>query len=1009
MSLFVHQDAPLQKRIRLLALVPPLVLAGVILVALGVAAWRTGSEVRTQVSQMASGGLDRAASDFRTLAEVTQSERARQVNLALRVAMDVRDRQGGFSADGQGVAWKAVNQFDKGVREVTLPKMLVGKTWLAQNADPAIPTPLVDEVTRLTGAAATVFQRMDAQGNMLRVATSVKNKEGKRGVGTYIPAVQPDGQPNPVVQKVLRGERFEGRAFVVDAWYLTAYEPLVDGKGHVWGMLFVGVREDSLEAIRAAVVANRMGETGHVQVVGARGAQRGVVVIAPRGHQAGDNLLQDKDPVERAFAERVVDNALRLEGGAVGRAEHGVRRAAYTYFAPWDWVIVAEMDEAEAVAAATHVDRSLLWTALAVLALTVALLLCAAWWARRSAAAMAAPVEEMAQAAKRIAVGDLAVTIGYRGGDEVGLLADAFRATVEYVGEVAAAARAMARGDLSVEPTPRSEQDELSRSFLVAQAVMRRLSTESQALAASATGGRLGERMDPAGFEGAYLDVVVGLNGAVDALVAPLRATAGALDRLARGDLPESVASGFKGDLASLGTSLDACVHAIRSVLGDVDRMAKAAMAGKLDVRADPAPHGGRYRSIVEGFNGTLDALVQPLQRAAAQVERISRGDLSSDTGPRWLGDFAQVQASLERCADAIRRLVVGMDQLSAAAVEGHLSTRADEKEHQGRFAEVVAGVNRTLDALLAPVGEATSVLERLAARDLRARAAGTFAGDHARLIHALNATGTELHAAVSQVAEAAHQVSATTGEIASSSQGVANGAAQQAEAVEASTQALSAISGSSGRAAEAAERADQAAGVARGAASAGASAVNRMGTVMDDVRTATERTAAIIKDINDIAFQTNLLALNAAVEAARAGDAGRAFAVVADEVRSLAMRSKQAAARTESLIKESLSQAAAGAATSREVATRFGEIAGAVDKVTGVVGEIREAAQSQATGFQTVRDALERVDRIAQQNAASAQQTSSATTELAAEAQELSRLVADFKTEGHKALARAS
>ena len=65
---------------------------------------------------------------------------------------------------------------------------------------------------------------------MLRVATNVIGENGKRAIGTFIPAIGADGQPNPVVAAVLRGETFVGRAFVVNAWYMAAYEPLLDSQ-----------------------------------------------------------------------------------------------------------------------------------------------------------------------------------------------------------------------------------------------------------------------------------------------------------------------------------------------------------------------------------------------------------------------------------------------------------------------------------------------------------------------------------------------------------------------------------------------------------------------------------------------------------------------------------------------------------------------------------------------------------------------------------------------------------
>ncbi|MBK9517168.1 MAG: Cache 3/Cache 2 fusion domain-containing protein [Anaeromyxobacter sp.] len=999
----------LRRRILLLALVPPVLLTLAFLLALAVVRYRTGDDVHEKVAAMSAETLDRVALDFRLLASTTQAELSRQVGTALRVATDTVARGGGISKGADRATWRAVNQFDRSIREVSLPRVQLGAQWLGQNADPAVPTLVVDEVTRLSGAATTVFQRMDERGDMLRVATSVRNKEGRRGVGTFIPAVQPDGAPNPVLAKVLAGQRFEGRAFVVDAWYLTAYEPLRDPGGRVDGMLFVGVREDSLQAIRQAVAQTRVGASGGVHVLGAKGAKRGSSIIAPAGRADGENLLESADLAGRAWLEGLLDQAVALQAGAVGRSEHQVkgpdgraveRVASFAYFEPWDWVIVAEMDHAEAVSAGDQVARSLSTTALVVLGGALLLLGGVAWYGRRAAAAIAAPVEAIAEAAERVAQGDIAVAIDHRGEDEVGRLAEAFRGTVGYVAEVAEAARAMGRGDLSTEPRPRGERDELTRSFLVAQAELRRLVGETRRLGAAAVAGQLSERADAEAFQGAYREVVVGLNGALDALVNPLQVVALCFDRIASGDVPERIDLAWQGDFAEVERSLNGCIDAIRHVVVDVGALAEAAVAGRLGARAEPAGHGGSFRAVVLGVNGILDALAAPLGAAAAQVDCLSRGQLPEGGEAPWPGDFRALQESLSRCVAAIRLLVADSEALSRAAVAGRLSTRADVARHAGEYRQVMDGVNRTLDAVLAPVGEATRVLEQLAARDLRARATGTFAGDHARLAEALNATGQALHDAVGQVTQAAGQVSAASGEIAGSAQAVAEGAGEQARALEDTTRALGDLATATDGTARAADHAAQLAGAARGAASAGTEAVARMGTVMVEVRSATERTGVIIKDINDIAFQTNLLALNAAVEAARAGEAGRGFAVVADEVRSLALRSKQAAARTEGLIKESLAQAEAGAGTSREVADRFGQITTSVDQVTTVVAEIRDSARAQASGFQTVRGALERMERVTQQNAASAEQTSSATTELSSQADELAGLVGSFQVE---------
>jgi methyl-accepting chemotaxis protein len=166
----------------------------------------------------------------------------------------------------------------------------------------------------------------------------------------------------------------------------------------------------------------------------------------------------------------------------------------------------------------------------------------------------------------------------------------------------------------------------------------------------------------------------------------------------------------------------------------------------------------------------------------------------------------------------------------------------------------------------------------------------------------------------------------------------------------------------------------------------------------MQQIRASAEGTSQIIKDINDIAFQTNLLALNAAVEAARAGDAGRGFAVVAEEVRSLALRCKEAAMKTEELIKESVRQASEGETTSEQVGSKLGEIANVVGKVSDIVGEIAATSVEQAKGIEQVNKAVAQMGKVTQQSAANSEESSSAAQELAGQSEELAAMVGAFQ-----------
>jgi methyl-accepting chemotaxis protein len=516
-------------------------------------------------------------------------------------------------------------------------------------------------------------------------------------------------------------------------------------------------------------------------------------------------------------------------------------------------------------------------------------------------------------------------------------------------------------------------------------------------LAEAGVAGKLDARADAQRHQGSFRRVVEGVNANLDAVTGPVREAAKAVEKLSRGEMPGRIDAAWRGEFTVLRDALNRCIEAIRLLVEDVRGLAAAGAAGRLEVRADATRHQGDFRAIVDGVNSSLDAVVGPLREAAACVEDLSRGKVQATVGTGWRGDFVALRDALDRCLGAVRALVDDATGLAAAAVEGRLDVRADPARHQGDFRTIVDGMNGAIAALAAPASEATRALEQLAGRDLTARMPGDFAGDHARTQQALNAMAGALNEAIGQVALAVQQVSNAATQIASTAQAVAGGASAQASALERTSAELTGLADGTREAAGRAREADDLARKASDAARGGAEAVTLMGQAMGRIGAGAERTQAIIRDINEIAFQTNLLALNAAVEAARAGDAGRGFAVVAEEVRSLALRSKEAAAKTEGLIRESVLQAAEGAQQATAVETRLKEIVESVNGASDRVGRITALMGEQVRRADGVSGAMSQVDKVTQQNASSAEESSAAAEELSAQAQELKQLVGRF------------
>lgn len=339
----------------------------------------------------------------------------------LEMARAVFAEQGGLAFDSEKVGWIVRNQDGRQTSEEHLPGLLLGQTPLMPNADFNEPSPVVDVVGKYAQCYCAIFQRMNEDGDMLRVATTVPDENGARAIGTFIARHAAPGVETPVLSAVLRGETYIGRARVLNQWHAAAYEPLWDSpaKKRVVGMLYVGFNlNDASRELRETILSIAVGKTGYVYVLGGLGDQRGRYIISKGGANDGDDLWDAKDPDGNYCIREIIAKGMATTNGSIayerypwqnkGEPEPRMKAAAVTYFPAWDWVIAAGMYEDDNYAALLHlnaaVNRLLLIGPLGgllvlLLAIVAALLL---------GAAIAGPINKLVGVAKIIADGNLA-------------------------------------------------------------------------------------------------------------------------------------------------------------------------------------------------------------------------------------------------------------------------------------------------------------------------------------------------------------------------------------------------------------------------------------------------------------------------------------------------------------------------------------------------------------------------------------------------------------------------
>jgi hypothetical protein len=261
------------------------------------------------------------------------------------------------------------------------------------------------------------------------------------------------------------------------------------------------------------------------------------------------------------------------------------------------------------------------------------------------------------------------------------------------------------------------------------------------------------------------------------------------------------------------------------------------------------------------------------------------------------------------------------------------------------------------------------------------------------------NSLTKPIHRIIASLTATSQTVSAASNQVSVSSQRLAEGDSEQAASLEETSSSLEEMSSIIQNNADSARQADELTNDTNRVVGKANDSMALLTSSMDDISKAGEETSKIVKTIDEIAFQTNLLALNAAVEAARAGEAGAGFAVVADEVRNLAMRAADAAKNTSELIADTVRKVSEGTGLVTETDAAFSEVSESSKRVGELTGEIAMASRQQAEGIEQINRAVNEMDKIVQQNAASAEESASASQELNAEAVQMKKIVNELVT----------
>lgn len=233
--------------------------------------------------------------DLSKMIEIQLVESQGRVDYALNAAREFISHQGEYSLGNEEIDIVATNQISQASHSVKVKNFRIANQNIFKNYL------IVDKIQELTGATATIFQKIP--GGYLRISTNVLKENGERAIGTFIPS------NSPVIESIERGQKYNGRAFVVNEYYLASYEPIwINGK--IEGILYVGVKEKDLQSTKKIFNEKHYYKTGYPFLADANG----LVIIHPtiEGQNIGNTEVFDL--VTSNKSEEVKKNSYIWEG-----------------------------------------------------------------------------------------------------------------------------------------------------------------------------------------------------------------------------------------------------------------------------------------------------------------------------------------------------------------------------------------------------------------------------------------------------------------------------------------------------------------------------------------------------------------------------------------------------------------------------------------------------------------------------------------------------------------------
>ncbi|MDG4827899.1 HAMP domain-containing protein [Solwaraspora sp. WMMD1047] len=336
------------------------------------------------------------------------------------------------------------------------------------------------------------------------------------------------------------------------------------------------------------------------------------------------------------------------------------------------------------------------------------------------------------------------------------------------LGELTEALRRVSRGDLKVRLPRRSGiAGEAADAFNEVVALQERQSLDVRKISRIVgRDGRLTERLDEEGLDGAWAEGQRAINSLIDDLGRPTTEIARVIMAVADGDLSQHMAlemdgRPLRGEFLRIGRTVNTMVDQLSSFSNEVTRVAReVGIEGELGGQADVRGVAGTWRDLTDSVNTMASNLTHQVRSISQVATAVSRGDLSQKITVSARGEVAELAHTFNALTDTLRLFAEQVTRVAReVGTEGKLGGQADVPNVAGTWKDLTDSVNSMASNLTAQVRNIAQVSTAVARGDLSQKITVAAQGEILELKDTVNTMVDQLSSFADEVTRVAREV----------------------------------------------------------------------------------------------------------------------------------------------------------------------------------------------------------------------------------------------------------